>query len=134
VREELLKMARMLAEQHRRFEEIFRFGLADALTHERGGDVHAVQDVADVVKHSSCDFRHARLSRSLHQLRVRVRELRLRALAFRDLALQRIDLILERVLRLLQRESCASICASIWLNASVKTPTSSWFDPATRTE
>src|SRR5579872_52566 len=45
--------------------------MAAAFRDERGGDVHAIEHIADVVEHARGDFRHARLPRGVDELLLR---------------------------------------------------------------
>src|SRR6266403_586324 len=69
------------------------FRLLDALGHEAGRDIDAVQDIADIVQHIGRDFGHACLARSDHELLVHPFELFRRFLAGADVA-QELDRVL----------------------------------------
>src|SRR5258708_4948717 len=62
------------------------FGLLDALGHETGRDVDAVQDIADIVQYVGRDFGHACLARGDHELLVHPFELFRGFLAGADVA------------------------------------------------
>ena len=55
---------------------------------ERGGDVHAVEDVADVVEHARGHFRHAGLARGIDELLLRALQFLFRPFALGDLVAQ----------------------------------------------
>ncbi len=59
---------------------------ADLLGSQRGRNVHAVQDVANIVQHARGDLRHAGLARGVAQLPVRFFQRRVAFFALGDVA------------------------------------------------
>ena len=68
--------------------EIADLGLAQPVTHHRGGHTHAVEHIADVVEHAGGDLGHAGLPGDLEQLLVGLFQFGLRFDAFVDFPLQ----------------------------------------------
>ena len=60
--EEISQVGWVFIEQIDHFGEAGGAGGADGIDDEIGGDVDAVEDVADVVQHAGGHFRHARLA------------------------------------------------------------------------
>ena len=55
--------------------QITDIGGPQPVAHQRGGDTHAVEDVADIVQHARGDLGHARISGGVHQLPVELVQL-----------------------------------------------------------
>ncbi len=66
--EETGQIVRVFLERVRDIREMRDPRFAQAVGNQHRGNVHAVEDVADVVQHAGGDFRHARLPRNLDQV------------------------------------------------------------------
>ena len=74
--EEAGEVGLVLLEEAAELDEAGHFRAAQLLADEGGGDVDAVEDVADVVEDAGGDLGHAGLARGIHQLLVQLVQLR----------------------------------------------------------
>ena len=82
--EEGAEIVLVLREQRRGLAEPVHLRCAQSIQRERRRDVHAVEDVADIVQHPGRDLRHAGPARRVAQLPVQFREPRLGGLGLGD--------------------------------------------------
>ena len=83
----------MFAQERGGFGEVWRLRFAERFGDQPGGNIDAVEHVADVVQHAGRDLCHARATRRFEQLPVEFPEFRLGALALGDLVTQLAHLI-----------------------------------------